>query len=115
NFSDAKKFIGISNLPMTWPGALAYCRTHYTDLASSVNRSDQNMLEQIQHMQGDSWIGLHRDMDTWKWSDGTNASNIPWNPGQPDNFIGSENCAVVYNRHFYDERCTNMHYFFCDT
>ncbi|KAF5905518.1 macrophage mannose receptor 1-like isoform X6, partial [Clarias magur] len=111
--SDVNKFIGISNPQLPWLDARAYCRTHYTDLASSLNSSDQNMLAQIQHMQGDSWIGLHRQMNSWKWSDGTKASNIPWSLGQPVNIYGSENCAVVYNGHFYVEQCNILLYFFC--
>ncbi|KAF5905517.1 macrophage mannose receptor 1-like isoform X6, partial [Clarias magur] len=109
------KFIGISNPALTWHDAQAYCRTHHTDLASSLNILDDAILNQIKINQGDSWIGLNRDLDVWKWSDGINASNIPWYPRQPDNFYGSENCAVVSNGHFYDERCTNLHYFFCET
>ncbi|XP_053533565.1 putative C-type lectin domain family 20 member A [Ictalurus punctatus] len=113
NFSGAARFIGIRSPLLTWPQAQTYCRTHHTDLASSLNNSDNNMLLQVKNIQGDSWIGLYRD--TWKWSDGTNASNIPWAPGQPDNYGGRENCARFYNGLFYDEQCTNLHYFFCHT
>ncbi|XP_053087130.1 putative C-type lectin domain family 20 member A [Pangasianodon hypophthalmus] len=115
NFSGTNKFIGISSPLLTWPDAQAYCRTHHTDLASSLNSSDDDMLVQIRNRQGDSWIGLYRDTDTWKWSDGTNTSNLPWASGQPDNYYLSENCAVLYNGLFYDERCTNLRYFFCHT
>ncbi|KAF4071305.1 hypothetical protein AMELA_G00271700, partial [Ameiurus melas] len=74
SFSGAARFIGINNPLLTWPQAQNYCRTHHTDLASSLNSSDNSMLLQVRDIQGDSWIGLYRD--TWKWSDGTNASNI---------------------------------------
>ncbi|XP_058240556.1 putative C-type lectin domain family 20 member A [Hemibagrus wyckioides] len=110
NFSGTARFIGITTL-LTWPQAQAYCRTHHTDLASALNSSDNNMLVQIRNIQGDSWIGLYRD--TWKWSDGTIASNLLWYPGQPDNYGGVENCAVVYNGLFYDAPCANLYYFFC--
>ncbi|XP_053533560.1 C-type mannose receptor 2 [Ictalurus punctatus] len=113
NFSGAARFIGIRSPYMTWPQAQTYCRTHHTDLASSLNSSDNDMLLQVKKIQGDSWIGLYTG--TWKWSDGTNASNIPWAPGEPDNYWGYEYCAVVYNGLFYDERCANLHYFFCHT
>ncbi|XP_058241252.1 putative C-type lectin domain family 20 member A [Hemibagrus wyckioides] len=110
NFSGTARFIGIAT-SMSWPQAQAYCRTHHTDLASALNSSDNNMLVQIKNIQGDSWIGLYRD--TWKWSDGTIASNLLWYPGQPDNYGGVENCAVVYNGLFYDAPCANLYYFFC--
>ncbi|XP_053087075.1 putative C-type lectin domain family 20 member A [Pangasianodon hypophthalmus] len=113
SFSGSDKFIGITNPRLTWPEAQAYCRTHHTDLASSLNSSDQNMLAQVRNRQGDSWIGLYRDL--WKWSDGTKASGLPWAPGQPDNYGGIENCGVFYNGLFSDTTCTSQYYFFCHT
>ncbi|KAK3522999.1 hypothetical protein QTP86_010504 [Hemibagrus guttatus] len=112
NFSGAARFIGITTL-MTWPHAQAYCRTHHTDLASALNSSDNNFILQIRNIQGDSWIGLYRD--TWKWSDGTIASNLPWGSGEPDNYGGVENCAIVFKGLLHDVRCTNLYYFFCHT
>ncbi|XP_060729587.1 macrophage mannose receptor 1-like, partial [Tachysurus vachellii] len=111
NFSGAAQFIGITT-PLSWPQAQAYCRENHTDLASALNSSDQNMLWQVWNIQGDSWIGLYRD-DTWKWSDGTTASNLPWAPGYPYNYYGNANCAMVYNRLFYNTPCTTLYYFFC--
>ncbi|XP_027004137.2 C-type lectin 1-like [Tachysurus fulvidraco] len=110
NFSGAARFIGITT-PLSWPQAQAYCREHHTDLASALNSSDQNMLAQVRNIQGDSWIGLYRD--TWKWSDGTIASNLPWAPGYPSNDYGNEDCAVVNNGLFYDATCTYPYPFFC--
>ncbi|XP_058240008.1 macrophage mannose receptor 1-like isoform X2 [Hemibagrus wyckioides] len=113
NFSGADKFIGISSPYMTWPQAQAYCRTHHTDLASALNSSDNNFLFQVSNIQGDSWIGLYRD--TWKWSDGTITSNLPWAPGEPDNYWGKENCAAHYNNMFDDFSCSYQSYFYCHT
>ncbi|XP_047671869.1 macrophage mannose receptor 1-like isoform X5 [Tachysurus fulvidraco] len=110
NFSGAARFIGITTL-LTWPQAQAYCREYHTDLASALNSSDQNMLWQVRNIQGVSWIGLYRD--TWKWSDGTIASNLPWASGYPNNYGGHANCAVVYNGLFYDTTCTSLLSFFC--
>ncbi|XP_026994737.2 macrophage mannose receptor 1-like, partial [Tachysurus fulvidraco] len=112
NFSGAARFIGITK-PLSWPQAQAYCREHHTDLASALNSSDQNMLEQVKNIQGDSWIGLYRD--TWKWSDGTIALNLPWASGQPNNYYGNENCVVVNNGLFYDATCTKLYSFFCQS
>lgn len=113
NFSAAKKFIGITS-QVNWSDAQAYCRAYHTDLASSLNSSDNKMLGQVSNIQGDSWIGLYRD--TWKWSDGTNTSNLAWAPGKPNNaerMMGS--CASVNNGLLSDEQCTHLHYFFCHT
>ncbi|XP_027004146.2 aggrecan core protein-like [Tachysurus fulvidraco] len=69
------------------------------------------MLAQVKNIQGDSWIGLYRD--TWKWSDGTIASNLPWAPGYPNNYYGNDNCAVVNNGLLHDYPCNFMYYFVC--
>ncbi|KAF5899438.1 macrophage mannose receptor 1-like isoform X6, partial [Clarias magur] len=113
HFSGSAKFISITSLLLTWFEARTYCRQHHTDLASSFNSSDQNMLNQLLSPFNSPWFGLYRD--TWKWSDGTNATDLPWAPGQPDNYGGNANCAVVYNDQFFDEPCTTMYYFFCHT
>ncbi|XP_047671862.1 macrophage mannose receptor 1-like [Tachysurus fulvidraco] len=110
NFSGAARFIGITT-PLSWPQAQAYCREHHTDLASALNSSDQNMLWQVWNIQGVSWFGLYRD--TWKWSDGTIASNLPWAPGYPNNYYGNSNCAVVNNGLLYDLPCNYVYCFFC--
>ncbi|XP_047672644.1 putative C-type lectin domain family 20 member A [Tachysurus fulvidraco] len=112
-FSGASKFIAISSPYLTWLDAQAYCRTHHTDLASSLNSSDNNYLLQLRDIQGDSWFGLYRD--TWNWSDGTIASNLPWGHGEPYDSGGNENCAMVANNLFYSVSCTNLFYFFCHT
>ncbi|XP_046714709.1 putative C-type lectin domain family 20 member A [Silurus meridionalis] len=62
-FSGASRFIGFSNPLMTWPDARTYCQTYHTDLASCLNSADNDLLVAIKVVQGDSWIGLHRDMD----------------------------------------------------
>ncbi|KAI5086651.1 secretory phospholipase A2 receptor-like isoform X1, partial [Silurus meridionalis] len=112
-FRGTDKFVGISSPWMTWPEAQAYCRTYHTDLASSLSSSDNNLIMQVWNAQGDSWIGLYRD--TWKWLDGTIASNLPWAPGRPDNFGGNYNYGVIYNELYYDVPCSDSYYFLCDT
>ncbi|KAF5899442.1 macrophage mannose receptor 1-like isoform X6, partial [Clarias magur] len=105
------KFVGISSVYLTWPQARDYCRTYYTDLASSLNSSDNSLLGQIQDTQGYSWIGLYNDK--WIWSDGT-ASDFQWAPGQIIYYSGS-GCATAYTGQFNQETCTNQHYFYCYT
>ncbi|XP_046699394.1 putative C-type lectin domain family 20 member A [Silurus meridionalis] len=113
NLSGADRFIGVASPLLNWAGAQTYCRTHHTDLASSLTSSDNDFITQVMTIQGDSWFGLYRE--TWKWLNNTNTSNLPWYPGQPSNNWGSENCAPVYKGLYIDEECTNLHYFFCYT
>ncbi|KAI5086999.1 secretory phospholipase A2 receptor-like isoform X1, partial [Silurus meridionalis] len=113
NGDGTARFVFISSLFVTWPEAQAYCRTYHTDLASSLSSSDNDIIMQVRNTVGDPWIGLYRD--TWKWLDGTIASNLPWAPGRPDNYGGNYNCGVIYNRLYYDVPCSNQYYFLCDT
>lgn len=57
------------------------------------------------------WVGLTRD--TWKWSDSSNPSYLPWLSGQPDNFYTWENCGTAKDGLLMDEKCTNQYYFTC--
>ncbi|XP_053335764.1 macrophage mannose receptor 1-like [Clarias gariepinus] len=112
NFTNSDKFIIIISPTLPWLEARAYCRQYHTDLASSLNSSDQNILVHV--LSGYyPWIGLYRD--TWKWSDGTNATDLKWVSGKPDNAGGNSNCAVVSNGLFTDVPCSNLNYFFCHT
>ncbi|KAM9449831.1 putative C-type lectin domain family 20 member A [Clarias gariepinus] len=112
-FSNTSRFIIINSPWLPWLNARAYCRQHHTDLASSLNSSDNIMIGQLAGLSTYPWIGLYRD--TWKWSDGTNATNLPWAPRQPDNSGGNEKCAIVSNDTFSDVTCTNLNYFVCHT
>ncbi|XP_046699389.1 C-type mannose receptor 2-like [Silurus meridionalis] len=110
--SGAARFIGVTNPRLNWSQAQTYCRTYYTDLASALTQADNDLLAQIVSVQGYSWFGLYRE--TWKWLNGTVASNLQWNPGKPNNAKPQENCGVLINGLFSDERCTSVHYFFCE-
>ncbi|XP_058240203.1 C-type lectin lectoxin-Lio3-like isoform X2 [Hemibagrus wyckioides] len=113
NFSGADRFIGVASPLLSWSGAQDYCRKYHTDLASSLNSSDQAMLMRVSNIQGDSWFGLSRD--SWKWLEGANASKVKWYPGQPSNNWGNEYCAGIFNGLFFDEPCATLRYFICDT
>ncbi|XP_046699410.1 C-type mannose receptor 2-like [Silurus meridionalis] len=110
--SGADRFIGVTNLQLNWSEAQTYCRTYYTDLASSLTQADNDLLAQIVYVQGYSWFGLYRD--TWKWLNGTVASNLQWNPGQPNNANPQENCGMLQDKMMGDENCNSLHYFFCE-
>ncbi|XP_053474803.1 C-type lectin 1-like [Ictalurus furcatus] len=65
NFSGAARFIGITSPLLTWPEAQTYCRTHHTDLASSLNSSDSNILWQIKQKLEEKGM-LENTTVTWK-------------------------------------------------
>ncbi|KAM9450183.1 putative C-type lectin domain family 20 member A [Clarias gariepinus] len=111
NFSG--KFISITSPLLTWLDARTYCRQHHTDLASSLSSSDQDIIDQLAATSNSPWIGLYRD--TWKWSDGSNATNIKWTPGEPNNAGTNDNCAAFRNGLIIDASCSITFYFFCHT
>ncbi|XP_058252481.1 C-type mannose receptor 2-like isoform X1 [Hemibagrus wyckioides] len=108
--SYAARYVGVTS-KLDWNGALAYCRKFHTDLAFALTMTDNNAMQSIAFNQGMSWIGAFRD--TWKWSDGENTSNILWFSGQPDNYYGNENCAVLDKGMYQDTLCTGLNYFIC--
>ncbi|KAK2838968.1 hypothetical protein Q7C36_013782 [Tachysurus vachellii] len=112
NNSFAGRYVGVNTM-FDWNGALAYCREFHTDLAFATNDADNNAIQSIAYRQGKSWFGLYRD--TWKWSDGTNASNPLWLSGQPNNYYTNENCAVLNQGLFSDVQCDALNYFICHT
>ena len=99
---------------MTWYEALQYCRSHYTDLASVPNATENDKISALstQH----KWIGLHRY--PWSlWSDGSSATFLNWGPGEPNSSRGpiAPHCVKmsVNSGHFFDEECGLLYNFAC--
>lgn len=118
NITANKGFVGYANILLTWDDARTFCQYHHTDLARITNATDISAL--MQYLSSihfytpfypSGWFGLTRD--TWKWSDGTNLSYLPWLNGQPDNYYQWEYCGAADNELLTDEQCLNEHYFVC--
>lgn len=60
---------------MDWLSAQSYCRATYTDLARVQNQQENDLLQALVTNQ-QVWIGLTRM--SWRWSDGSEPSFIPW-------------------------------------
>ncbi|XP_053475387.1 C-type lectin domain family 4 member K-like [Ictalurus furcatus] len=95
----------------TFGEALGYCRTHHTDIASPLNVTQNNELQQLAMHQGTSWIGLYRW--TWIWSDWSTPTTLRWAPGFPNNVDHNDNCASANNSLIVDRPCDSQFYFFC--
>ncbi|XP_076738805.1 C-type mannose receptor 2-like [Maylandia zebra] len=70
----SERFVLITNT-MDWLSAQSYCRATYTDLARVQNQQENDLLQALVTNQ-QVWIGLTRM--SWRWSDGSEPSFIPW-------------------------------------
>ncbi|XP_026122104.1 putative C-type lectin domain family 20 member A [Carassius auratus] len=101
---------------MTWRNAQNYCRTHHTDLVTIQSNEDwTRMREDTDSFPGFTWIGLHNDINSWRWSYNEESLVFKnWASGQPDNYYGKEQCAgKSYNGGWQDKGCTDLNYFIC--
>ncbi|KAG7314252.1 hypothetical protein KOW79_022748 [Hemibagrus wyckioides] len=110
-FSGSGRFISYPLPLLNWFGAQAYCRTIHTDLATATNSVENSELQKRVFFMTSFWFGLYRD--TWTWTDGTIASNIPWGLFQPDNLFGAQNCGTFAVGLISDETCSSKFAFFC--
>ncbi|MGL5102704.1 MAG: lectin-like protein [Plesiomonas sp.] len=94
----------------TWSGAQSYCRQHHTDLVSVRNNTEYTHLMTM--ITGNTWTGLSKA--SWRWSGGTNFTNITWASGEPNNGLNKENCVYFLNGQAGDENCIKIKSFFCE-
>uniref|UniRef100_A0A8C1UF04 C-type lectin domain-containing protein n=1 Tax=Cyprinus carpio TaxID=7962 RepID=A0A8C1UF04_CYPCA len=107
------KFI---DMLMNWTDAQIYCRTHYVDLATTTNDTENTFLANILSDMGliYVWIGLHKNL--WQWSDESSVllSSVKWESGQPDNVNGNEDCARADTEGLMaDDSCSTPLPFYC--
>lgn len=102
----------------TWSGAQGYCQAEHTDLAIIEGKDDMAQLQKEikkQQFSSSAWIGLYNDANSWRWS----LENEPlgsmrlWNPGEPDNGGGHEECVVMYGSNWFDSPCTSTYTVVC--
>ncbi|XP_042584814.1 macrophage mannose receptor 1-like [Cyprinus carpio] len=109
------KFIYI-DIVMNWIDAQIYCRTHYVDLATITDDTENTFLANILSDVGlsDAWIGLHKNL--WLWSDNSSVSlsSVKWESGQPDNVNGNEDCVKASTEGLMaDDSCSTPLPFYC--
>ncbi|KAI7793197.1 putative C-type lectin domain family 4 member K-like [Triplophysa rosa] len=85
----------ISSEWKTWSESRRDCRERGADLAIINNREEQTFLTQVTSA-NIVWIGLMNSDEEglWKWVDGTNMTFGFWEPGEPNNKLSNEYCAV---------------------
>ena len=77
-----------------WSEARAHCQMSGGDLASVPDKTTNDLLTRLSSEER-AWIGGRKVEGSWTWSDGTPWQFESWAPGQPDNWKGSQNHAII--------------------
>ena len=108
----------ISSNKSDWNSANSTCE----ELGSSliILNSLAKIKEFIKRTNGQTWIGLKRDLrdsSRWQWVDGSTAFYSYWLSGEPNNYGDSGEDCVVMNPHigkWNDQACSSSHYYVCE-
>ena len=104
---------------ISWAAAKQKCEKGGYNLAKITSLEEDTLMYTGVTDSGKCQIGLS-DIDTegtFVWTDGSNSSYMPWGPGQPDDYLGIEDCVEsrslgVWN----DIPCyTSLTCYFCST
>ena len=103
---------------LDWNSAKATCE----ELGSSlvILNSEAKIQELIKRTNGQTWIGLQRDLwdsSHWQWVDGSAAFYSYWLSGEPNNHRNRGEDCVVMNPHigtWNDQWCQSFYYYVCE-
>ena len=111
--------------PKSWADAEATCQATGGTLANVVSASDNAAVAALFEGADRFWLGASDQADegVWRWtSSGTlppttapNQAFSDWNPGEPNNYGGAENCLAMWGaqRKWNDVGCGNEYPFAC--
>ncbi|KJU85686.1 C-type lectin domain protein [Candidatus Magnetobacterium bavaricum] len=96
--------------PMTWADAKANCEKLGGYLATVTSDSEEQFIVNSFNQKYESWLGA-TDAEvegTWKWITGEKWGYTDWNPVEPNNKEGNENCLVYAGSfgHWLDYSCS---------
>ncbi|ROI89213.1 C-type lectin domain family 4 member M [Anabarilius grahami] len=94
----------ISFKARNWTESRRYCTERGADLIIINNREEQ---EFVRNSFASFWIGL-TDSDVegrWEWVDGSTLTSGIWRSGEPNNYSGDEDCAMIYSTGWNDYPC----------
>jgi len=104
---------------MSWAGAQSYCESFGYRLVK-IEDAPENAWISSTAGGGRWWIGLRQDGDDWVWTDGTIATYLPWDSGEPndgaDIFV-DEDCGEIAaggGGQWNDYRCGRGRSFICE-
>ncbi|KAI5611829.1 secretory phospholipase A2 receptor-like isoform X1, partial [Silurus asotus] len=101
-----------------WTDARSYCQSTHTDLA--VIKSNEDMIQlqneaNSQQFSSSAWIGMYNDINKWHWSYGYEpvGSLKAWQPGEPNNRWGHQNCGAISPLGWWDLTCHEILPYIC--
>ena len=102
---------------MIWNDAENFCSQSGAHLASIHSEQEVAFIQSLlgPSWRGQPWIGGQRNGSTFEWIDGSTFDFNNWNPNEPNNFGGQENCIHIYTRNgkWNDIRCNGKLTFVC--
>ncbi|XP_052441445.1 CD209 antigen-like protein C [Carassius gibelio] len=124
--NDLKKFVDglkchqstlyfFSSEKKNWNESRRYCRERGTDLIIINNREEQDFVKNIcgsDHF----WIGLTdvEEEGRWKWVDGSTLTSGFWASGEPNDYLGKEDCANTRSSGWFDAQCDGSVKWICE-
>uniref|UniRef100_A0A8C5QJV6 C-type lectin domain-containing protein n=1 Tax=Leptobrachium leishanense TaxID=445787 RepID=A0A8C5QJV6_9ANUR len=94
-----------STATVTWDEANTDCSSRQAQLLVLANKGEMDAL--VPHMDGKPyWIGLKKIVNNWTWHNGLIPSFTSWNPNEPNNAGGRENCVEMKSGLWNDIDCT---------
>ena len=82
---------------INWQNARDMCLAWGGDLATVTSLEGNTLMYNTVTGADYCWIGLN-DVDnenTFVWADGSSSPYRSWYPGQPDNYLGNEDCVII--------------------
>ncbi|XP_068726517.1 macrophage mannose receptor 1-like [Montipora capricornis] len=103
---------------MSWASARYSCERRGGNLLSITSQQEQDYIlyHYTSKQRGNVWIGLNdRALEAgYTWSDGSPVTFLNWNPGEPNDKIGGENCVEMYsNSRWNDKACNVLNGYIC--
>ncbi|XP_059371994.1 ladderlectin-like isoform X2 [Carassius carassius] len=108
----------VFNGPLSWSDAEATCLTYGGNLASVHSTLEYAFIKSVISSSNSYWIGGYDAVSEgkWFWSDGSKMNFKLWNPKEPNNLGGFEDCIQMNfgaAGNWNDQKCSDKLPFVC--
>ncbi|KAK3775710.1 hypothetical protein RRG08_067411 [Elysia crispata] len=108
----------------SWDDARKACQAQGADLLINYNKEKEKLIYEDEDtlLTQECWIGLndrnHEGDFNWL-DDRQKITNVPWYPGEPNNYKNRQHCVIVNNKpnlgvFLFDQWCIHTRYFICE-